>query len=424
MEKAKIFKVIIDGFQSHKHTEVDFSNFSVIIGPTNAGKSAITRAMKWCLLNEVEDPSFINKDSEFAEVSVYFTNGKVVTRKRGKNLNYYKFGDTVLESFGAGPVEAVLEYHGMRNVNLFGDSKSLNFRDQHSPPFFLAESPANKAAMIGGLAKTEVIDIAIGEIVKDIRTSKAQLKALKAEQKENNEKLKDFSIIPSIEHDLEEIIATNDRTDLLLEKMQNILDIKNRYSEYSARLKSIYEKIKIAPEVSIASEKMQLISERVDFLNKVSLSKLSLFELSEKFSTTSKFLETVTLSAVEEASAIIARIDAVMQRVILANQSLAVLSDSAQKHRKQAALLALAGEVDKAYGDVVKLVDSNRYVTMAVEVVGRLQNEVSRETKGSLIISQLESQKASLEAELNTIIEENPVCPVCGNNMKEGCIDG
>jgi ABC-type transporter Mla maintaining outer membrane lipid asymmetry ATPase subunit MlaF len=50
---VNIKKLIIENFQSHKYTEVDFSEgFNIIFGPSDYGKSAIIRALRWVLYNE------------------------------------------------------------------------------------------------------------------------------------------------------------------------------------------------------------------------------------------------------------------------------------------------------------------------------------------------------------------------------------
>ena len=50
---TNIKKIIIDNFQSHEHTEIEFGpGLNVIVGPSDYGKSAVVRALRWVLYNE------------------------------------------------------------------------------------------------------------------------------------------------------------------------------------------------------------------------------------------------------------------------------------------------------------------------------------------------------------------------------------
>lgn len=48
-----VSRVDIDNFRSCQHLVVDFQRFTPIVGPNNAGKSNIIRALKWCISPEV-----------------------------------------------------------------------------------------------------------------------------------------------------------------------------------------------------------------------------------------------------------------------------------------------------------------------------------------------------------------------------------
>jgi len=112
----KISRVNIKNFQSHKDTEVNFDDFTVINGPTDNGKSAIIRAIKWCLYNVPDGTNFIRYGEDIASVTVHFNNNSSVTRVRGKKENYYILTDEDgkelhLENFDRGPVSEVINFH-------------------------------------------------------------------------------------------------------------------------------------------------------------------------------------------------------------------------------------------------------------------------------------------------------------------------
>ena len=188
----KIRKIVIKNFQSHKDTEINLDDYVIIHGATNSGKSAIIRAIKWCLYNEAppegaELTRFGEKDTE---VSLYFNDGKVISRKRSGKLNEYILYDedgvaTTYTGFGRGPLKEVLDFHGMYQANLFGDPQSINIVDQQEPPFFLSEGPTARGHHISRLADTLTYEGALimlkkdaGELKKGIDSKRASVENL------------------------------------------------------------------------------------------------------------------------------------------------------------------------------------------------------------------------------------------------------
>jgi len=85
-----IKRIRIENFQSHKDTELSFSDgLNVIVGPSDQGKSAIIRAIKWVLYNEPRGTDFIRQGTNSARVTLELSNGYVITRERAPNKNRY-----------------------------------------------------------------------------------------------------------------------------------------------------------------------------------------------------------------------------------------------------------------------------------------------------------------------------------------------
>lgn len=101
-----IKRIRIENFQSHKDTELSFSDgLNVIVGPSDQGKSAIIRAIKWVLYNEPRGTDFIRQGTNSARVTLELSNGYVITRERAPNKNRYTLKDpdgnvSVFEGFG------------------------------------------------------------------------------------------------------------------------------------------------------------------------------------------------------------------------------------------------------------------------------------------------------------------------------------
>ena len=78
----KITKLEIRNFKSHKHTVVEFGDFTAILGATNDGKSAMLAALKWALYNTPSGTGFIRHGMALCMVEVSFDDGSILTRLR------------------------------------------------------------------------------------------------------------------------------------------------------------------------------------------------------------------------------------------------------------------------------------------------------------------------------------------------------
>ncbi|MCG4585937.1 AAA family ATPase, partial [Anaerosalibacter bizertensis] len=83
-----IKKVVLENFQSHKYTELEFDeHLNVIVGPSDQGKSAIIRGIKWALFNEPSGNFFIREGANDCSVTVIFNDNTKIKRYKSKSKN-------------------------------------------------------------------------------------------------------------------------------------------------------------------------------------------------------------------------------------------------------------------------------------------------------------------------------------------------
>lgn len=141
----KIQEVTIEGYQSHTNSTFRLSpGLTVITGPSDAGKTAIIRALRWFAFNEPTGEAFLhtirNPDGSIKEavdqvkVSVTFDNGITITktRRKGKTTYTHSAFPTAWEKAAADDIGKVnLEVYdkasnGFKVRNL-GSAKSVSF---------------------------------------------------------------------------------------------------------------------------------------------------------------------------------------------------------------------------------------------------------------------------------------------------------
>lgn len=229
-----IKKVILENFQSHKYTSLDFTEgLNAIVGPTDSGKTAIFRAIKWALYNEPQGDYFIREGATEVSVKIEFNNGLFLNRYRTRSKNGYELtypnGEVLtFEGFGTKVPDEVVEATRMRKIQLTPtENRSLNLAEQLDGPFLLSETPSIKAAAIGKLVEADLVDYALSEVNNDLRTLKRDHKKSKESLEGLEASLKSYSYLDNLQKTIGRI-----------EKLEKSIEDKQKQL---ARLEAIYE---------------------------------------------------------------------------------------------------------------------------------------------------------------------------------------
>lgn len=182
----KIQEVTIEGFQSHVQSTFNLSpGLTVITGPSDAGKTAIIRALRWFAFNEPTGEAFlhtirnpdgsIKQAAEQARVAVTFDDGTVITKTRRKGKTVYTHSGFPSPWEKAEVPPEIKETLGLIKQE-YGDFETcLNFAFQLDAPFLLSETASVGAKVLGKLAGTEVVDLAISEVNKKTHQTRNEI---------------------------------------------------------------------------------------------------------------------------------------------------------------------------------------------------------------------------------------------------------
>lgn len=224
------------GLWSHYESTFDFSpGLTVITGPNGSGKSGLISIMRWVFLGEPSGEDFIFtlrdektqeviKQSEEGKAEVTLSNGLVITKTRRKGKTTYKL-NTVEEPYEKAEVpQEVKDALGI-GVTKFGDWETvLNFAFQLEAPFLISESPSVGAKVLGKLAGTEVVDLAIGDIAKKTYKARDDLKIADKDIATANGSLLEYN-------DLDDLKAQLDACDFLIAELDNTASKRDAYSQ-------------------------------------------------------------------------------------------------------------------------------------------------------------------------------------------------
>jgi len=176
-----IKRITLKNFQPHKKKTIVLDpHITTIVGPSDTGKTAVFRAVKWVAFNRPSGSRFMRRGSK--RVSVIITTDKAkVVRKKGKR-NAYVVNGKLLTA-----MKSTVPYLVTKKLRL----DQSNFQNQLDGPYWFALSPGNAAKALNDLADLSVLDRlqdAANAILRDARATETitreQLREARAKAKD------------------------------------------------------------------------------------------------------------------------------------------------------------------------------------------------------------------------------------------------
>ncbi|WP_055079196.1 AAA family ATPase [Lagierella massiliensis] len=261
----KIEYIEILNFQSHANTNLDFDEgVNVIIGPSDSGKTAVIRALKWIFFNEPSGTDIIKKGEDSAKVTLKLNTGFKIIRGRSKSKNYYEIispeNETQrFEGFGVNVPQEIINLTGINKIDLGNMKKSLNIAEQLESPFLITDSPSIKANALGKLAGVDIIDKALGNLSKDIYEINSARKSIEKEIRDQKDILKNFEYLKNDKIKIERLEYLFNQVDEYKTKLNTLNDLEKKYSnnlEKTNQTIEYLEKFKNLDELFLIYEKM------------------------------------------------------------------------------------------------------------------------------------------------------------------------
>ncbi|GAB6875606.1 AAA family ATPase [Thermaerobacter litoralis] len=176
----KIRRIRLQNFQAHEDTSLDLApGLTVLVGPSDSGKSAVLRALRWVYLNQPAGLEILRAGASQVRVDVELEDGTRVIRERSSATNRYVIErpgqePEVIEGFGRDVPAPVLDVLGIRPVHLGGKAIWLGYAGQLEPPFLLSEAGAVQAEAIGRLTGVHVLGQAAVAVRRDEQSAERE----------------------------------------------------------------------------------------------------------------------------------------------------------------------------------------------------------------------------------------------------------
>lgn len=280
----EITDVVIKGFQSHKESSFNLSpGLTVITGPSDAGKTAVIRALRWLAFNEPQGEGFlytvrnadgsIKEQVEQAEVTVNFDNGVSITKTRRKGKTTY-IHSLYPEPWEKAEVpQEIRDALGLTKQN-YGDNfeTCLNFAFQLDPPFLLSETGGTGAKVLGKLAGTEVVDKAIGAVNKRTHNTRTELSQAEKQIGQLDVELLEYLEVDDHYNVLERLENRFQTLEVNLTTQKDLVEKKNQHEALTGRIAELNHKLEplqMVPALLINLKAVGLSEDRRQIIDKL-----------------------------------------------------------------------------------------------------------------------------------------------------------
>lgn len=245
-----IDKLEIKNFQAHENISIDFvKGINTIVGESNAGKTAIMRAIRFALHNKPSGSDFITTGKKSCSVKVHLSNGFIIERKRSRSSagSYIltKPDGTIQEYKGFKnniPID-IINAHQMPELKIGGNTYSLNIATQLEPAFMVSASSTERLSLIGALVDTDRADAAKKVVASEKRALSASIKKTEEDRAKEVAKLSKYDKLDAMRVSVETLEMIDAKLDSDEQHLIILNDVKNSHNKLKLDIVGIDSKL-------------------------------------------------------------------------------------------------------------------------------------------------------------------------------------
>jgi exonuclease SbcC len=292
--------------QKHSHLIFDFVNgINIIYGATDVGKSCIIRAIRWLFFNDVNSDVLRKEGTKKTSVKAILDNDAVVERIRTETINRYclTVGKETKEfdSIGKEIPEEIKKIIQVRPIEVDKESLILNVSKQISMPFLMDKPGSFRMKLFNLLTGNDIIDKVMQDLNKDILQIGREEKSEVIHLEEFKKDLETINKEKQFFHNLSCVFSTEFE---FLKKVGVRYDLLNNLSNSLSN--SQLELEKIIREICYVDipkkEEIQLLKQKIDRFEKMSISHKNLIVIMTDLELTKKRLNELIIPQIDTKS--------------------------------------------------------------------------------------------------------------------------
>lgn len=184
-------------FQAHERRDINLSaTITTFVGPSDRGKTAIWRALKWAMLGQqIAAEDIIRHGADKCIVGILI-DGVTLIRQRNATTSTYQLGKKKYKACGRSLPNEIRDF-----VNV----SEVNFHNQLDPHFWITLTPGDLARRLNEITGLELADRVLANIAGRRRKLRAAAEVIEERLKKAKQKQEDLAYVVTLDKDLKEL---------------------------------------------------------------------------------------------------------------------------------------------------------------------------------------------------------------------------
>lgn len=243
--------IVLKNIQSHKKTVIKLvEGVNVIIGKSQAGKTAILRGLELLRTNRPSGDRIVRHGQKNAFVTARTTEGDKVTIKKTAKERIYKVNDSTFRKFGTAVPEEVTQALRMTDVNI---------QTQLSSPFLVTSTGSEITKTINRITKAEKVDAwvktankKVNELTREKTTTTGKIEEIKTQ-------LKTLEDLPGIEEAVTKAKRLLNKENFAIRKWSDVGDLIEKLEKRESVLKRENARCRLYPSFESAMQIFNIV---------------------------------------------------------------------------------------------------------------------------------------------------------------------
>jgi len=248
-----IKKIVLENFQDHENSEIELTNgINIIIGSSDAGKSAILRAVNFVFHNNLKGDSFIRHNTHECKVTIQFSDGVEVTRIKGSDVNSYIYIDTEGNKHSYPKVGTSIPEDIKKVLNsppLDDKKRPISYADQMSNLFLVDLSPTDLPRTLSELTGIHSLQNAAEILSKNARSYDRTIKDKNDKINTLNDKISQYDYVDKDLEKINEIEKSLTVINKTISKTKSARDFIEKNNKIAIEAKSLKQKISVTQKI-------------------------------------------------------------------------------------------------------------------------------------------------------------------------------
>lgn len=276
------------GFQSHVDTSINLTEgLNVITGPSDSGKTAVIRAVRWVALNEPQGDAVVNQSVGYAQVTIITDTG-VVTKVRNKGKVRYEInidGENISYDKSEIPQE-VYRILGI-NKTSFGDVEVvLPFAFQLDAPFLISSPASFGGKVLGKICNADTVELAVKKSSREVSQANDAKRQAEKTIEETNLALQSYENLQEVEQRLQQCRELVTGIEKGIVNRDTLSKLHNSYIAAYEKLNAVRDTVHLLSEIPQRAEEVSALELHAVRYNR-------LLNLYSKYNATNKHLNSV-----------------------------------------------------------------------------------------------------------------------------------